>query len=144
MKRYLGIPAVGWILLATVGVVAAWYLWGTITTTTTVQEPLSTANEVEFSTTMYPGQTNVWTWQIVNVAPVAYDIKADLTYSAPSGVTITSFMANGTNETADLTDDGSAEFVIPANGTISCSLTITAAGDAAPGVVDVSLDFSRE
>ena len=109
-----------------------------------VEEPLSVAGEAEFLETMYPGQTNTWTWDIVNSAPVAYDIKANLTYySAPNGVSITSFVVGASDETSDLLDDGSAGFQIPADETLSCSLTITATKDAATGTINVRLDFSR-
>ena len=144
MKKYFGVPVVAWIaLLATVSIAAAWYVFATITTTTDVLEPLSVGTETEFTTTMYPGETNTWSWPISNDAQVAYSIQAVLTYSAPNGVTITSFIADGLDATADLTDDGTATFSIPAGGTISCSLTITAAGDATPGAVDIGLDLSR-
>ena len=143
MKKYLRTTIAILLCLCFVAGAAAWYSWQTISTTATVQESLSVTNEVEFSATMYPGETNTWTWNIVNAAPVVYDLKADLTCTAPNGVAITAFVVDSTDKLSDLLDDNSAGFSIAASGTLSCSLTITASKDATPDTVTVTLDFSR-
>lgn len=144
MKRFLAIPVIAWaILIASAGVVAAWYAWGSLGSETKVKESLSITGETEFNTEMYPGQSNTWTWEIKNSAPVGYTIRANLDCSLPSGVSISAFTVGGDNELPDLQDDGSAEFSISANSTILCRLTVTAANDAALGTVHVRLYFSR-
>jgi hypothetical protein len=151
LKKRFGIPALALVLLLVGAVgVAAWYTFATISSQTKVKEPLAITDEKKFDVDMYPGETNTWTWKIKNEAPVAYTIQVTLSqFSAPNGVSITSFVVDGNDLTSDLLDDGVATFSIQADPpskqptTLPCSLTITAAKDATPGNVSIQLTFSR-
>jgi len=153
----MGVPA---ILIVTLLVAAAgafaWYTFGTEKSTTTVKEPLKTANEVEFNAEMYPKDSNTWSFDIVNSAGNSYDVQVTLSKFVDSNgntglnaakdgksVDITSFVVNSTDKTSDLLDDGVATSTVPADGSISLSLEVTATGDAEPGDVLVELSLAR-
>jgi len=151
-RKALAIVAIASVLF--VGSVYGWYQFAVIDSTSTIDEALSVTETSEFSVTMYPGTTNTWTFTIDNVAGApSYTIKCELTNFDDAdtddpndgvGVDITSFIVDAVDELSDLLDDNQAEFTIPAGpSSLSCSLTITAFGDATPGAITVELTFSR-
>jgi len=135
-KKLFGVSVLVWILLASVGMVAA-YVVATVTTTTTVTEPISVSEETELPATIYPGESATYKVDITNASGApTYSMTYTITVSGPTG---TSWSA--TVEGAAYT---SGTAVSLAGGvTHDLDITVSLASDAAPGTVDASVVVDR-
>ena len=135
-KKLFSVPVLVWIALASVVTVAA-YVVGTVTTTTTVTEPITVTEESELPGTIYPGQSATYKVDIANVSGApTYSMTYTITVSGPTG---TSWSA--TLEGAAYTS-GTA-MSLAGGVTHDLDITVVLASDATSGTVDASVEVDR-
>ena len=109
-----------------------------VTSTSQVVEPLSVGNQVNFEEQIWPCESTILTFDIINEAPVPYGVRltpGECTF--PEGVGFGDVLVGGEPYTWGDT------VVIPAYGTVSCSIEIVAACDAAPGKIWVTINIEK-
>lgn len=131
------------VFFAVVGAAAA-YAVTSISSQTAVQEAVTVTEVTPLAASMYPGETNTWTFTVSNAAPdVNYTITLIPNVVADSGVNaiITSVTVDGTEITPD--QSGNYVFTLYAGSTSTVDVTIQVTSDSAPGTVSVSMTVDR-
>jgi len=140
-KGTFGVLMVLALLATTVG---AYVVTSAIGSSTTIEEPITTSDVALFTSTMYPGQTNTYTFTVSNAAPdVSYTITLIPTLTLDSGVNaqISSVTVDGTEITPDA--NGNYVFTIGAGLTSTVDVTIQTTTDSAPGTVSLVITVDR-
>jgi len=107
--------------------------------TTIVREPLQ-ITEKEFSSSIFPGQSDTYFVTIKNISPVGYTVRYDISTSGPAGVSFTAWVKTG-----------SGAFVSYAGGSLTIAsgerhilkIHMRAAADATPGSASVDVIINR-
>ncbi len=145
-KARLIIPAL--LIAATlIGSAYATFLVTTFTGTTNVEENISITPSSQTVANIFPNGDATFTFTVSNAAPNAQNVELDATLAAPTGVCISNFTADSTTVTSTCTS-GSGTVPVPATSgmttsSITVSIKVHAAGDAATGAVTVTINVSR-
>ena len=117
------------------------YLVTTETSSGNVNENISYSLTHDFSD-IYPGETTSWAFSISNVAGTAQDVLITGTDPFPSGVSVSAVTIDGSGYTwADL--QAGITQTVPASGSVSVSIEVTAASDSATGAFSVTVTIER-
>ena len=110
-----------------------------VASTMIVREPLQ-ITEKEFSSSMFPGQSDTYFVTVSNISPVGYTVRYDVSTSSTAGVSFTAWVKTG-----------SGGFVSYVGGSLTIAsgerhilkIHMRAAADATPGSASVDVIINR-
>jgi len=124
-----------------VSIVYAGYLVTTESSSANVNENISYTLTHDFSD-IYPSETTSWAFSISNAGGTAQNVSIIGTDPFPAGVSVSTVTIDGSSYTwADL--QAGITQTVPASGSISVSIEVTAAPDSATGAFTVTVTIER-
>jgi len=115
----------------------AYLVYFTISTTI-AREPLQ-ITEKEFSSSIFPGQSDTYFVTIKNISPVEYTVRYDVSTSSPAGVSFTTLIKTGSG----FVSYAGGSLTIMPGGKHTLKIHMTTAGGTAPGSASVDIIVNR-
>lgn len=151
MKARLVIPALLLVATMVYGAYASFAVL-TISSTTTVTENISATETNEFTASLFPGEQATWTFTVSNANPSNAQ-SIDIVFTPdpdPLGQGVTySVTVTGDGPNLDPCVTGASgqatcsPISVPASGTVTVEVTVSAAFDAAPGSIELEAQVFR-
>jgi len=129
------------LVVLSISMAYAGYLVTTQTSSATVLENISYALTHDFSN-IYPCESTNWAFSITNAKPSPQNVMIKDVSTLPTGVSITGVTVDGNPYTGADLITGITQSV-PASGSLSCSIQVTASSDCATGTFTVTITIER-